>query len=506
MAATLRRQRASLFVWLFAALFPGSGRGFESDEHERMGNTAFIVALEYFKTLKTHGGSEKYAEARELLGTPGKYNAKQRDERERLSYGDIIACVDYFLTPEKMLADAWKGGRRSPDAPSLPAKGEKVLLVDDCHKVGPSFAQASHNNHSHFQQNLLMAFRIQHVAAISAARDDKSLFAGLVINAIADHYLQDFFAPGHIFTIRDQLTDVPATAVHDVWNQDGADFKPSNTERLRPVADFICGGKVESCKLREDVRTAELAGKRQDGEVAQALSAILAGKPVHLKGDGRLWDDDQERLRQRLLMLLIQSQSILDVLTEANSFREMAWKGTTVPTVAKIEFGEYLLRPDPDPAPIPFIAKNFILMASVHREAMIAGTRFGRTVFTFETPLAALPYKSLTLVPLVGAGYHYEGNLDGAGPTLRLAAAIPETELGFSVYVRNFTYPTTNEGDKRVFNWGLRLDSGFTSYFTTFISIGRDSAPTQEGNLRNGVIFAAGFQFAVPFSRIASKH
>jgi hypothetical protein len=503
MGDTLPCGRAIVCAWFSVALFVDPTYAFESDEHEQLGNAAFAVALEFLKVPAE-------SPVRRLYGRPGKYRSADREERDRLSYGDVTSCVDYFFSPEKMLADAWREGRRRPGMPSLPSPDEAVLVLEQCHKTGPSFALATHSNHSHFRHDLLMAYRLYHVAAISAARDDKSPFAGLVINAIADHYLHDFFAPGHIFTVRDRLTDVPATAVHDIWNKDGADFRPMNTQQLKPLAEFICGGSVQSCALHEGIPLGGIVGRAPAADVGAALAGILAGKPVRLKGDAMLGDEEPDRLRQRLLMLLIQAQSVIDVLSGTNSFREMAWEGNKFPTAAKIPFGEYLLGDAaareggqaPSDAPIPLVWKNPIVMAAVQREAMIAGTRFGRTVFTVETPLVVLPARHVTFLPLIGLGYHYEGNLDGGGPTFRIVAAIPETELALSAYARNFTYPTTNEGDKRVLNGGIRLDSGFTSYFTAFISIGRDTATTQEGTLRHGVIFAAGFQFAFPLSRI----
>lgn len=483
---------------------------FESDEHEKLANVAFLVALEYLAKTSAITAA-KYEEASRLKGTPGKYRAKGDEKYRGISYGDIVACVDYYLYPETILADSWKQGRRPPEAGALPKPTEALVDLKDCHGIGSSFFQATHNNHSHFQYDLLMSQRVYHALAISLARDEGALFAALVVSAISDHYLHDFFAPGHIFTGRARLTDLPATALHDVVNARGAEFVPANFAQLQPIMEFICQGAVERCVARRDLSLWEVIRDASDREVADSLGALLAGQTMDLKGDGQLWDEGPDRLRQRLLMLLIQVRSIADVVSGRNSFQDMAWEGRAPPTKAKIAFGEYALPKAAASAKRPAQAewmqnpgaflRNPIVAISAQREAMIAGTRAGRTTVTLEVPLTIFPSERFIVLPYLGYGTYSEGNTNGQGFTFRAVAAIPQTELAFGPYVRYFSYPT-NEGDKLRGSVGLRLDSGFSGYFTTFIAVGRDTSTTADGKLRAGVITFAGIQFGFPMSRL----
>jgi hypothetical protein len=490
MEPSVRRPAINLLV-LIAALMPSASPAFESEEHEKLGNVAFIAALAYFRQTHPDRKSE-HEEAARLIGRPG----ADRSRSGELSYGDVIACVDYFLHPERLLAEPWRAGRSSARPGGLPRPDENLLDLVSCRGMGNAFFQATHHNQSHFQYDALMSYRLYHLAAIAIARDEKSLFAALVTNAIADHYLHDFFAPGHVFTARDQLTDVPATALHDIRNDLGATFLPANFESLRPFVEFICQGSVESCRVRTGLHLETIAGDASGAQVGQALQAILEGKPLHLKGDARLWEPGADRLRQRLMMFLVQTRSILDVLTGRNSFQEMVWEGGAAPTRASIGFGDYV-----QPTDAPQLWTNPIVGISLQREALIAGARSGRSVIAVETPAAVWRFEKFIVLPLIGYASHFEGNVNGQGPTFRLVSAIPQTELAFGPYLRYLAYPS-DEGDKRRVSFGLRMDSGFSGYFTTFVAVGRDTATTTDGKLRAGIIFAAGLQFSFPVSRI----
>lgn len=501
--------RAFVIVAVLLASTPRQTCAFESDEHEKLGNIAFHLALEYFR--ENHPDREKvYEAARALDGRPGKY-ASDTKPYGIASYGDLIACVDYFLSPEKILTDSWKRGRGSRGPGGLPAAGDKVLELDDCHGwFGNAFFQATHNNHAHFQYNVLMSYRMYHVAAISLARDEKAFFAALVTNAIADHYLHDFFAPGHIYTRRDGLTDVPATALHDIRNKRGADFVPEHfaSESMKCLIDFICQGSVKDCWIRDGLDLAMLAEKSDGGDVATALTELIDGQTVRLKGDYALWEAGPDGLRQRVLMLLIQARSVLDVLEGNNSFQLLNWEGESDPTTVQMSFGHYVQPKDQ----YSLLLSNTVVGLSFHRETMVAGNRAGRNAFTAETPLGVIPLdqtgwkslENLILLPTLGYGIHFEGGTQGHGPTFRLIAAVPQTEFAFSAYVRYFFYPTS-AGDTRRRSFGLRFDSGFSGYLTAFIALGVDSATTPDGALRSGIIGMAGLQVSFPVSRVAGS-
>lgn len=79
---------------------------------------------------------------------------------------------------------------------------------------------ATHNNTKHFQQDAVDAYATAHKRALEA----KNLCDALWYEAIALHYLQDFFSPGHVVTPRVGSTDVVSGSLHDRYNKRGADI------------------------------------------------------------------------------------------------------------------------------------------------------------------------------------------------------------------------------------------------------------------------------------------
>ena len=212
---------------------------FESFEHHAMANLALDAAIAFERQAVLGGGD------------PGAAAALPAMLEMRGHYGQVTACVDYFLYPEKMLAFSWKPQATSP-SDGIPEHGHFPMqaLEDQC-RQGASLLQASHSNHAHFQQDLMVSLRVWHAMAIGVARNENNIYGALFINAIADHYLQDFFAPGHIVTPRDIKTDVPATAMHDKANLAGARFDPGVLKGpLRRVVAYLCTGRVDGPEPR----------------------------------------------------------------------------------------------------------------------------------------------------------------------------------------------------------------------------------------------------------------
>jgi hypothetical protein len=145
-----------------------------------------------------------------------------------LSYGKIVAVVDYTLNS----ADLFVPGNGAHEDSPLSEKD----LNDDYFKKLSSLVldNATHNNTDHFQNYALALFGRWHGEALRAARVDEpgALFRALAFSAVADHFLEDSFAPGHDLTPRYGMYDPVALSWHDAFNASGRELGVRNWGEL----------------------------------------------------------------------------------------------------------------------------------------------------------------------------------------------------------------------------------------------------------------------------------
>lgn len=559
-----RRCRAWVALCLVLAALPSLA--FESDEHRKISNLSVKLVLRYVETRQQQGPplSAEMAEAVAALRAMGN------------DYAELVVCVDYLLYPEKLFTYPWEGEQRSvaeaadlidvkqsskSAGPARPATALRMpdKLRKDCKTEGAVWVQASHNNHAHFQQDLFVSLRLWHMLALQWASPREQDYArALIANAAADHYLQDMFAPGHIVTPREKLTDLPATATHDLANRMGVVFEAKLSPAIRQLVGFLCGGGIATaappgrCDERADVvEMLHGAGLAQVGPDALAL---LADQPVLFRGDNWLFDQAQDR--QRLLLIAVQMRSLLDVIEGVNNLTTLEFKtdykkGTAEATT---DFGNYVFkegmplysttrglsdpaatasvaagggagRPPPIPAglrcsfggctdePYELKARAPIIGFSLQRESQSSGAYSARNLFnaelsTFNMPvdLAGLTHGRFGVVevaPLIlgYAGYR-QGDKHGKGWTYRAAFTVPETDFSFGPYVRWLSYET-RDGPIRRPSFGVRADVGFFGYFSLFVAGGLDYGLSPGGELDRGKVWTGGLRFGIPFTRLS---
>jgi hypothetical protein len=335
-----------------------------------------------------------------------------------LTYGDVTRCVDYFMTPEKLMAGSetalWYPTENADitsrshlrERQLYPRQREDLDITvakrcDDSY-LNLEGALSAHVNHTHFQAELLISQRSQHLLALSLHAIEGNRMAALTANAISDHYLQDSFAPGHITTWRSRLTDLAANAYHDARNRKGL-FVLVNQDRFEEMMGRGAGGTLydkivklmefdtrtsksetareyflyadrphEDCKrmrcvgpdgqreVKSEVRQIQEIGGRllhklrkvgadADADADAPSVPCTADSCVFLRGDSDLWKQEQDE--QRLLLLLIQVRSVLDVLestarpdqpnqyTITDSFRQNTWTWRALEEEPKV-FGQ----------------------------------------------------------------------------------------------------------------------------------------------------------------------
>jgi hypothetical protein len=385
-------------------------------------------------------------------------------------------------------------------------------------------------------------------AVFIAAKDD-NLFGALLLNAFSDHFLEDYFAPGHIITPRERLHDVASLGIHDNYNSQGARFRVENWHELEPL---IGGFNHHSLT--------ELRG------AAEALSADMTKEPreITLYGDNTLKRDS----KQRALMVLVVARSILDVVTSfengeiINNFERFTWKSRTasgtktmrmlgitfkVPVViqpiAMIKYGQYVYGELQDVSNRGKAAdavstngltlsdnvnerlKNYypvavfspILGLTVdYQTFMRSGSTNSRGIATAEIlPLGTPPpgnylrtangrpvYKGWQWGAIFGYSFLQAQNYSGHGPSARIAFPLPDVDTQVSVGTGARNYFDSRRHAWRP-NAGVTLEHGFGLVFVR-LGLGWDSAMTTDG-ARSGAVVSGGLTLTSPWSRISRQ-
>ncbi|MFB9240932.1 hypothetical protein IV454_32255 [Massilia antarctica] len=393
---------------LLMLLVPGRAFAFESWEHKRLGDLAYHVAWNIYcdknpsapecrhrvnRGIDIAEDDESLRQFYDPLRDHENFTVQgERDpkrEIHEITYGDVVMCVDYFLSPDKLIAgrehnlisDGPKlkpgAAQARPEARLFPSRRVQLDISyrDRCNDdmLNLEGARSGHVNHTHFQAELLVAQRHNHILALSMRSMENNLFSALVMNAVSDHFLHDGFAPGHITTWRSRLTDLAANAYHDKVNRMGwpATADKETFRSLLTITDEQ-GRKHDLTHLIARQLSEKVNGAREHylqssfflpvpskdcfrkcrsqaefdpavshmGLLQKIIEQIENNKVsrlhVFLRGDGDLWSADHDE--QRFLMLLFEVRSILDVLESkganeqamtyhmVDSFRHSSWQ------------------------------------------------------------------------------------------------------------------------------------------------------------------------------------
>jgi hypothetical protein len=202
------------------------------------------------------------------------------------------------------------------------------------HKDWQANAIASHENPDHFGGRALFSFWFWHQSALEIAKED-NLFGALMVNAYADHFLQDSLAPGHIIALRDEAAhDLIALAWHDYYNHAGMVYFLTNATVLLPALD----GALQLCRSRSGILEGPFYGQEYNKtesltittEQLKGLIEQCKTGSYHDKfyGDGSL----PKHKDQFAFMSVYLAQSSCDVLntwwsgTITNAFKNYQWK------------------------------------------------------------------------------------------------------------------------------------------------------------------------------------
>ncbi|TAN72600.1 MAG: hypothetical protein EPN14_10395 [Gallionella sp.] len=437
--------------------FTHTAIAFEGYEHKKMGDLAMLVVQNICEEDK----GEKFCAAnwKQAISqlTPCKGDGCKPNP---ITYGDIVRCVDDYLVPEKMLSRKVDPKKQTDAGQNwLPVDRNELMLnplLEHCDAGRGGELAAAHANHTHFQNDLLVALNLHHTAAIGfALQGENTLYGALVMNAIADHYLHDFFAPGHMVTPRSTLTDTASNSMHDVANDQGMMYQlaPNMTgliidkQHEKLLMDAMAAVSVQlvcrpSKLFKEfppafiysrlettDPDCSEDKEKRADDAVREALKSLSnMQNPLKLKGDGLLWrDDNGQGLMQRVLMLAVNVRSILDVMDAnknkqfTNSFAKVNWQYEPSKSALQVTGDENSVKKDGSSNRISRPGIVTKLPCASNPDCMSVGFGHGRyelendgSRMTHDALKNNEEYKNNTFSTLIGFQYARESLTSGA--------------------------------------------------------------------------------------------
>jgi hypothetical protein len=476
-----------------------SGSAFESEEHRRVSALGLRLAvcivehdlhLPETKALEVRRAMDELRDAVEPV--EAEWSAAQ-------SYGRLVELVDYEFSPLERVR-LWK---RLDGAPRRASDLDRDYLAAAHDDVLLKFL-AMHLNAEHFQDKLLKAFWWWHRSAIHEAVHGE-LFTAILMSSYADHFLQDFFAPGHIATPRADLHDLAAVALHDRYNAIGA------TVRVRRRSELL--ELLERCSAQE-IRFA--------GELA-AIEAHLKGESPDLEvfGDGLI----DRTAGQAGLIAIVEARSLLDVFEAfaleaySNSFEEIGWISRTTEAVDR---GAILRAPE---ASIPYV--EYVRESPIYTFGLTAGLTIGADLLfspdrdrggwrgEVESLVFGVPPKgnfwrdhasgkALSPLPQFGLALGYtavtrEGSVRH-GPMLRTIFPIRKIDsqlsAGVALRARNWSSLAADELEPFV-----RWEMGFGVVFL-FSSLGYERPGFEDGDGRE-LVLSSGISLVFPMTRLA---
>jgi len=344
------------FLYLIVFLvFAQACFAFESDEHAFISSNGLLLAQQHMQKHKDspcQTGGQFCDDINGISTAFLKENYASQIQLRSTFYGLLSVFGDYQFDPYDYFK-VWQSFSGLPESRNDARFNQEYIdLIEEVDGVYRLF-HASHNNADHFQEQLMFSYWWWHKIAIEKAAEG-NLFAAMLFNSFADHFLEDFFAPGHLQTPRENMNDAYATAVHDFYNKEGAKFRVKRGNSLLPLletAKKINLGALNKTSIANNTYT--------------SLESILENN-TNLKLYGDHTFTYKQTHEQQLFMSIIIARSILDVYDtyinsrEANtyvlknSFGQFYWtsrvsqleklaqlENPVTPAVGKIHFGEY---------------------------------------------------------------------------------------------------------------------------------------------------------------------
>lgn len=468
-----------------------------------------------------------------------------KTDQIEITFGTVVKLVDYIRDPYNKTHMSSTGDGFPTDSASCNLEFLRRVGTDPV--IG-----ASHSNVDHFQGRAMYAFWFWHREAVRQAQEG-NLWGGLLLEAYANHFLEDLFAPGHILTPRDENAhDVYTLTLHDFYNKRGLDYVVGAPAQLV--------GIVKSMEALVRANTLTMPPKPKAGsarrldlrlEAVQEFARTLGSGKVRIACHG----DDLLKQNPQQLPLVVSycARSISDVLesylqaTEVNSFKRYHWHVKFFPMQVnradieaidvRLGWGSLYCVDNPQtigqegrlawasgdkneksrnrdtfPITLPLnidayhnpvvtlhtgvqtiaLSSETHIRALYEAEVMVFGKRFDAMRPDWEVP-GYLPGQIAVTLGYSGvAGAGEPGN----GGYVRGMIPIPRLNMNFRVIAGARSYGGGwGDFEKVRFEWGLHMAS-------MFLGVGRETYGRSRGGLSEGTAVEVGFNLDGPVSAI----
>lgn len=311
----------------FAAVVPREAQAFDYAAHCRMSNRALRLAANRV-AAPLRSDDPRRDSLFVLQRHAGDAACRDASPRPRtFAYGEWVAQVDWATSPADFFVTPVPGAGSNwsfPDTVPVDAIRRIVNLPMQDYRV-------LHENCEHFGATALYSFQLWHTHAIQEAGSGR-LNAALVYQAFADHYLEDLFAPGHIFSPRSGLNDVLAGGIHNAYNRRGAFYNPDRTSELSAYVSDTTG---VGDKLQPSFDSVTRLVCNAQGLVNCVRG--LENDTIPFYGDNQLG----RSAAQELFITLVIARSLEDVLRAwapapggpppSDTFEQVRWCGYDMP-------------------------------------------------------------------------------------------------------------------------------------------------------------------------------
>jgi len=338
---------------LSVSLVPAAVQGFKGEEHEALSDLAFAVALASLgpqTALDTDDLRRRFAdcapdaETRKLACDCAAHPEKAKCGSAAavcVPLGRLTRAVDRVIRPEGLVPsarlhldgdyDLEAPGRCDPPTTLSTDTVERALRrhqdTDELFRFAACRAEkkveqfwnwrpAVHENAGHFEACAAARYNALHALALGlAAEGSEEPFVALAAEAVALHFLQDSFAPGHLLTPRSGSVDILARGMHNGFNRCGAPIFVADERLAEPAAAL---SRVLTDRPTELVKRAlEDLSLSVDDLAAQHRPCASKSIRCHTEalegacfyGDGKLAGS-----RQALDLVLLSAASIRQVL------------------------------------------------------------------------------------------------------------------------------------------------------------------------------------------------
>lgn len=419
----------------------GSASAFVGAEHKWLSRRAVCVALVHLERAAPDADAEADGRRQRAIDV---LSALREGNGQLPDYGQLAAYPDYVTFPNEMVDTSQTGAGRIAS----------VHVQGRIESVFAEYSEMLRNPH-HFRELGLSQFHVWHELAIarvlmrsSEGRETDPLFDALAYNAYADHFLQDFFAPGHMIREPDGLSHMGTLRIHDTENWTGRDFQPAAT-----TAEVLAAVLGSSAQERNE--SASRCFRPEEGITADVVEKVVTAQAIHLQGDNQVYRNkdgiQQGREQQALFVVLMVGRSILDVVESyALSQQQNAFPNRRCPA-----HGEQSTAASPGDVP----EGCYFVEDETDENPSFAGIRLGR--YRSQPDAARYPW----LWPTLGASMELQ-KIDGTSRWQTSA------EFLFDVPFRRALR-------------AVRLDGDWTRYFSA--ELGTGYSYINKGSLEPGV-------------------